>query len=347
MAIHTATQEYTVRVGPLAGIPAVMRSLGCEPAPVFAQSGFKLAQFEDPDIRIPYMAASKLLARCVAATGCRHFGLLVGERSLPSHLGIAGYLLHGAPDVGTALRSLVKYLDLHDQGGVPTLTTTGNRTSLGYAIHLSGVEAADQIYDLSIALACNIMRTLCGTNWHPAETLLMRRAPGDLTPYRRFFRAPLRFNTDESAVVFPTSWLSHRLPSADPLLQQHLEREAEELHAEHHADLTGSIRRLLRQCLTSRQCSAADIARQLGIHERTLNRRLLAEGTSFRQELEQVRHATSQQLLAGTTLALAEIATSLGYADASAFSRAFKRWSGVTPAHWRAEHDGLEAERTR
>ena len=106
--------------------------------------------------------------------------------------------------------------------------------------------------------------------------------------------------------------------------------------------LTGSIRRLLRQCLTSRQCSAADIARQLGIHERTLNRRLQAEGTSFRQELEQVRHAASQQLLAGTTQALAEIATSLGYADASAFSRAFKRWSGVTPAHWRAEHDGRE-----
>jgi len=63
----------------------------------------------------------------------------------------------------------------------------------------------------------------------------------------------------------------------------------------------------------------------------------MAEGTSFRHELEQVRYTVSQQLLSGTTAILAEIATSIGYTDASAFSRAFKRWSGVTPAQWRAQ----------
>ena len=70
------------------------------------------------------------------------------------------------------------------------------------------------------------------------------------------------------------------------------------------------------------------------------------EGTSFRQELGQVRHAVSQQLLAGTTSALAEIATSLGYADASAFSRAFKRWSGTTPAQWRAQLERQSTNRS-
>ena len=342
--IHVAIGDRTVRVGPLAGIPAIMHSLGCEPAPVFADTGFKLAQFEDPDIRIPYTAASKLLARCVAATGCQHLGLLEGERSIPSHLGIAGYLLHGAPNVGIALRNLVKYLDLHDQGGVPSLATTGNSTLLGYAIHISGVQAADQIYDLSIAVACNIMRALCGANWNPTEILLMRRPPRDLTPYKHFFRAPLRFDAEESAIVFPTRWLDHQLPSADPLLQDHLEREAEALHAHQHADLIGDLRRLLRQCLSSRQCTATGIARQLGIHERTLNRQLLAEGTSFRQELGRVRHNVSQQLLTGTNATLAEIATALGYADASTFSRAFRRWSGVAPAQWRAQHAATDEQ---
>lgn len=340
---RSAPSEHTVRVGALAGIPAIMRSLGSEPGPIFASAGFKLAQFEDPDVRISYVAGSKLLARCTVATGCQHFGLLVGERSVPSHLGIAGYLVHTAPDVVTALRSLVKYLDLHDQGGVPTLTSTGNRTLLGYAIHLPGVEAAEQIYDLSMATACNIMRALCGANWNPTKVLLTRRPPRIVTPYNRFFRAPLCFNADESAIVFPTRWLDHQLPSADPLLQRHLEMEANELQSHQTADLRGNLSRLLRQCLKSRECTATDIARQLGIHERTLNRRLQAEGTSFRQELEQVRHAVSQQLLSGTTATLAETATSLGYADASAFSRAFKRWSGVTPAQWRAQHAPIAA----
>ncbi len=320
----------------MVSIPATLRSLGCEPGPVLSSSGFNQAHFEDPDIRISYVSVSKLLARCEAATGCEHFGLLVGERSIPSHLGIAGYLVGSAPDVGAALRSLVKYLDLHDQGGVPALATSGNRTLLGYAINLPGVEAAEQIYDLAITIACKIMRTLCGTNWKANEVLLARRPPRDVTPYKRFFRTPLRFNADESAIAFPTRWLSHQPPTADPLLQHHLIMQADELHVKQHNDLVGNLHSLLRQCLMSRQCSAANIASQLGMHERTLNRRLQKEGTSFRQELERVRYTVGQQLLSGTTATLAEIATSLGYADASAFSRAFRQWSGITPAQWRA-----------
>jgi AraC-like DNA-binding protein len=334
----SASGVHTVRIGPLAGIPATMRSLCCEHGPVFAGTSLKPVAFDDPDFRIPYVEAGKLLACCVAATGCEHFGLLLGQQSAPSHLGIAGYQLHTAPDVDTALRNLVKYLDLHDQGGVPSLATTGERTWLGYAIREPGVEATDQIYDLAIAVACNIMRALCGANWNPSEVLLMRRPPRDLKPYKQFFRASLRFNTDESIVVFPTHWLTHQLPSADPMLQQHLIMEAEALHAHLDSDLTGNLQRVLRQSLISKSYSATDVAEQLGMHERTLHRRLMAAGTNFRQELDQVRYITSQQLLSGTAMVLAEIATSVGYADASAFNRAFKRWSGVTPAQWRAQH---------
>ena len=339
---HSAPRVHTVRIGPMVSIPATLRSLGYEPGPILLSSGFNLAQFEDSDIRISYISAGKLLARCAAATGCEHFGLLVGERSIPSHLGIAGYLVGSAPDVHTALCSVVKYLDLHDQGGVPALTTSGNRTLLGYAIHLPGVAGTDQIYDLAITVACNIMHTLCGRNWNPTEVHLTRRTPRDLTPYKGFFRAPLHFNTEESAIAFPTRWLSHQLPTADPLLHRHLVMEAEALHARQGAGLVDDLHRLLRQYLISRHCTAADIALQLGKNERTLNRRLHLEGTSFRDELEKVRYTVSQQLLAGTTATLAEIATSLGYADASSFIRAFKKWSGITPAKWRAQQAVIE-----
>jgi len=76
------------------------------------------------------------------------------------------------------------------------------------------------------------------------------------------------------------------------------------------------------------------------MHERTLNRRLRAEGTTFQRELEAVRYDTARQLLDETSMTLAQVAAALEYADTSAFSRAFKRWAGATPAQWRARAAG-------
>jgi len=75
------------------------------------------------------------------------------------------------------------------------------------------------------------------------------------------------------------------------------------------------------------------------MHTRTLNRRLLAEGRTFKQVQDEVRYAMSRQLLGNTSMKLAEVAASLGYADASAFIRAFSRWAGTTPDAWRRAND--------
>lgn len=329
-------RESVVRVGPLLGLPALMRELGCDPEPLFRASGFDMARFDDPDARIPYAAGSRLYARCIEASGREDFGLLVGQRASPSSLGISGYILRTAPDVRTALHDLVKHFDLHDEGGLPFVTTTGTGSLLGFAIHQPGVSAAGEIYDLAISVACNIMRGLCGSGWRPSEVLLSRRAPRDPTPWQRFFQAPLRFDAEQSAVAFPTRWLEHRLPDADSLLHRHLEAEAAALRAQRDANLVGALRGVLRQLLAARRTSIGEVARQLGMHERTLDRRLREEGTTYQRELDAVRYATAQQLLADTNMSLARIAAVLEYADGSAFSRAFRRWSGAAPAQWRA-----------
>jgi AraC-like DNA-binding protein len=331
-----AAPAAAVRVGPLMAIPALLQEFGCDAQRLCDGAGLGLAQFEDPDTRIPYLAGSKLLARCVKATACEHFGLLVGQRANASSLGIVGFLLRSAPDVQTALQDLIRYLDLHDDGGVPFLETAGRTSLFGYAILEPEVVAADQIYDLSVAVICNIMRDLCGSAWRPTEVWLERRRPRDAQRYRDFFRAPLRFDAVRSAVVFPSRWLNHRLAGDDPLLHRYLEREAAALSHRHSPDFMGEIRHLLRRLFATRAASSREIARQLGIHARTLNRRLRAEGTTFRRERERVRYAAAQQLLADSALSVARIAAALDYADASAFSRAFKRWSGSSPARWRA-----------
>lgn len=220
---------------------------------------------------------------------------------------------------------------------MPFVETAGEVCLLGYSIQQPGAEASGQIYDLSMAIACNIMHALCGEAWRANEVLFARRRPNDLRPYERFFQAPLRFDAEQSAVVFPTRWLDHRPASADPLLHRHLEREANALHARQDADVAYELRRQLRRMLSTRKTSIASVARQLGMHERTLNRRLPGEGTTFQREYEEVRYTAALQLLGDSRMTLAQIAAALDYADASAFNRAFRRWAGVTPAQWRAE----------
>jgi AraC-like DNA-binding protein len=333
---RSSKREGLVRVGPLSGIVNVTRELGVNPEEVFEHFGITTAHFEDTDFEIPYITAGRVLARCAQATYCPHFGLLVGIRASPSTLGIPGFLLQNASNVGAALRDLIQNLDLHDQGGAPILNIQRNFTLLGYAIHQDSVEGVEQIYDLSIAVGCNIMRRMCGGEWSPREVRLSRRPPPDLRPYRQFYRAPLRFNADRNALMFPNHWLNHRIPSADALLHRHLEREADELHTLRQPNIVNDTRRLMRTSIMTGNCTIRDIAGQLCMHERTLHRRLREEGTSFQLELDAVRYDIARQLLAGSAMPIASIAETLNYSGVSALNRAFKRWTGFTPARWRA-----------
>jgi hypothetical protein len=88
------------------GLPALLRRLGADPAAIVAEAGFDLDVFDDPDNLVSFAARGRLMRQCVTATGCAHFGLLVGQRSGLHHLGLVGLLAKYSPDVGMALRSL-------------------------------------------------------------------------------------------------------------------------------------------------------------------------------------------------------------------------------------------------
>jgi AraC-like DNA-binding protein len=249
---------------------------------------------------------------------------------------LVGFLVQHSPDVGTALRNLLLHLHLHDQGAVPTLETVRENVLLGYAIHERGIEGADQVYDLALAVGVNILRQLCGKAWAPNEVLFSHARPRDIAPYRRFFRAPLRFDTEQSAIVFPARWLAHKVASADPLLRHALEKQIAALGSLSRDDLEGQLRRALRTMLVTGRGSLEHAEQLFSVHRRTLNRRLHAQGTSFHDLVNDVRYGIARQLLETTRLPLAEIAATLDYSDPSAFTRAFKRWSGHAPGVWRA-----------
>lgn len=328
--------DGSARVGPIGAIPQVLRDMGLDPAGVAAATGVELSLFDDPDNAIPFVLMGRLFRECVARSACPHFGLLVGERSSVSSLGIVSRLMQHSPDVGTALSNLVLYLQRQDRGAVPTLMVQYELVLLGYTVYQQGVIATDQIHDGTIAIGCNILRALCGPRFRPLAVLLRRTAPADREPYQRFFNAPVRVDADQSALVFPATWLDHPVSGADAGLYRSLRAEAETSMERMEVDFVIQVRRVLHGLVITGRGSVEQTAFVFGVHRRTLNRRLSARGANFKVLLREVRFEIAQQLLRDTRMPIVDIAEALGYAAASAFTRAFQCWSGQSPAVWRA-----------
>jgi len=327
--------EGHLRVGPLAGFPQLLRELGLDPVEMTRSAGLDLTLFDDPENLIPFAAVGRLLKLCAQQARCPHFGLLIGQQSGLDSLGIIGDLARNMPDADSALHSLILHLHVHDRGAVPVLSVERGVAMLSYLIYQQGVEGTDQIYDGSIAIIFNILRTLCGPTWLPTEVLFSHHRPSDLGPYRHYFQATLRFDMEQTALVFPAKWLDRAVPGADPTLRQQLEQRIAALENLDHRDLVGLLRRLLRVLLTTHRGSLEQVAQLFSMQGRTLNRRLKARGTTFQSLVDEVRYEIARQLLENTRMSICQIAATLDYSDASAFTRAFRRWSGTTPAAWR------------
>jgi AraC-like DNA-binding protein len=335
---RVAAGEARVRVGGMISIPAVLQGLGFDPGPVLAEAGVDGRLFDDPENQISYLSRGHLLDICVARTGCQHFGLLVGQRNGLEALGLVGLLVKYSTDVGTALRSLVRYRHLHVRGAVATLEVEDGWVTLGYATVLQEAEGNDQVGDAAVASIFNIMRSLCGPDWNPAEVRFSHRRPVDVGPYRRFFRAPLRFDAEQYAVEFSAEWLARSLSSDDPMLRRLLQRQIDTLESRHGDDFPGQVRSVLLTGLLTGHGSADQVAALFSMHGRTLHRRLKVFGTNFHQLADECRFEIARQMLGDSTLNVSAIASALDYADVRAFSRAFRRWTGGTPVQWRLKH---------
>ncbi len=332
--------EGAVRVGPLVALPELLRSFGADSDGVAREAGVDPRLLDDPENSIGFVALGRLLALCAARTDCAHLGLALGQRGGLESLGLIGLIAEHSPDVGTALRNLILHLHLHDRGAVPVLSVDGESAFLGYSIYQPGVEGTRQIYDGAVAIIRNVMKALCGADWRPAEALFSHSRPPDLQPFRSFFDAPLRFDAPRTGLVFPARCLAQRLPGADPELRRLLEERIAALEATGAGDLVVQVRRVLHNLLLDGRGTLGQVAELFELHRRTLNRRMRERGLTVKRLIDEVRSEIARQLLSETDLSVMELATVLGYADATAFTRAFRRWSGSGPAAWRAARRG-------
>lgn len=327
-----------LRVGPLVSIPQVLRQFGIAPEAIMRQCGIPPEAFDHPDNALPFRAVCHFTSCCAQAIGREDFGLLVSEAVSPSNLGLVGFLMKQASSVRTAIEDLVRYFHHHDTGAVPFFRVENGMAVLGYAIIDDSTPGSAFVYDGAVAIICNILRALCGPKWAPIEVTLSHGRPAIPARYERHFGRPVRFNAEQSAVFFAESWLDRPIPAADPALYHMLEEQVRLMEETEGHGLAEKVRRLMRVALLSERGSVEHVAASLKMSKRTLERRLEEDGASFRALWDEIRYEVAKHMLRSTTNSITQIGLALKYSEASAFTRAFRKWSGMPPRAWRRHH---------
>ena len=326
-----------VSIGPLLPVPGLLRESAIDPAPLLAAAGLAASVFDDATTRVPFAAAARLLLEAAQATGREDFGLLVGQRFEFGSLGLLSLLMQRAPTVGDALRGLERHLHLHDRGAVVYLKTSQAATAaIGYAVHDPATPGIGLVYDLAMNIGVTMLRTLCGLPWRPLEVHLPHARPRAPLAWRRSFGAPVQFDAPVAEIWFDASCLERQPPQADPVQQIALLQVAQRTETALRLPVAERARHVARALIMTGALTGDRVADALSLHPRTLRRHLAAEGTSLKVVAAAARFDVARQLLRGTSVPLDEIADVLGYAELSAFVRAFRAWAGCPPGQWRA-----------
>jgi AraC-like DNA-binding protein len=207
------------------------------------------------------------------------------------------------------------------------------------------VPGCDISDEFTLAVCVGRFRSAVDGSFRIRTVHLTRPAPAHKTRHASLFDAPVVFGCAESALEIAKESWTLSLPRADATLQELLRNLAHQLElGETGSDLEASVRARLRILLADANSSASTVAHSLGLTERTLQRQLKDAGTSFSRVLDRFREAEAERLITGG-MAFSQVALRLGFADQTAFNRAFRRWKGMCPRQWLDAHSEGASQR--
>ena len=294
----------------------------------------------DPDARVPISDAHARLELAIRATGDTLMGLKAGRAMVLGDAGVADYAISTAATVGEGVDIAMRYARLVNEALDVRLESAGDRALIRMESRVVLPRAAED-FMLSAAFVHHIRVPLMDAP--ELECWLMHAAPEDTSEYVRTF-APARvcFGARCSGFLFDKAHLKKPLNSSDPKLRLVVRQLAERMLAELPATdtITDRLRRMIARELPQGDPSAARAAELLQMSQRTLCRRLEQEGTTYRELLDDLRRQLAMQYLTRRDLSVSEVAFLLGFSQAAAFHRAFKRWTGTTPLDHRRRSSG-------
>jgi len=246
------------------------------------------------------------------------------------------YLVPNCPTIRDVLERVDRYHQLIMQAVCTRVAVEGAEAAWTLQL-VDGLPAPAVVVDLVLGVAVLQTRRLTGWQLPSLEVLLRRPCPRDVSRYQHVFGARVQFGASFDQIRFPSVGLDVRLPLADPVLARVLERAASDLLQKQGTpdDLLAQVRAVLADQLAGGDLQIERTAEVLGTSSRTLRRRLKELGTTHHTLLDEVRLARAEHYLRERRASVDEIAFLLGFSDAPSFHRAFRRWTGKTPAQVR------------
>ena len=305
---------------------------------LFVKLGLDYSALNDPDARFAQDGMTRLWQRAVEITGNPAIGLNLAKVMRPGAMHVVGYALMSSSTLRDSFQRLVRYQRIIAEGADLQFGSTNRGALLTLAIHGDQLPPARQSADGSLASTLAFCRWLTGKPLVPIEVYFQGPPPADIEPYQAVFQAPLRFNAEYHGMLMRHVDMDIALPTANAELAQLHDRFAGDYLARFSdSRVTHQARQVICRLLPQGEPRRETVAQSLHLSERSLQRRLDEEGTSFQQLLDDTRRMLAEQYLARADLALLEVAYLLGFADPSNFFRAFKRWFAMTPGEYRAQ----------
>ncbi len=289
----------------------------------------------DADARVSIAVAHKLLDAVVDAMSDPDFGLKAGRSISSSDIGALGYAMNSAASVRAAIEVAARYIRLINDGLAVRLEVEGGNAIIRLENQVVLPRSAED-FMLSSFYCSHANRLL--RDLSKVECWFIHAEPDNTDEYQRTFApSTVRFAAPFCGIVFDEQYLENPLESADSKLHSVLRKHAEQMLAElpKTHNLTEKVRTLIAAELPHGQPRIGQIARQLSMSSRTLERRLENDGTTFTALLDDLRRGLAEKYVVSRDLSLSEVAFLLGFSHSAAFHRAFKRWTGQTPLVYR------------
>lgn len=327
-----------VRAAGLLGYVDIARSVGLDPFAMLQERGIKASELEDTEWMISARATIGLLEASAERAGRQDFGVLIASNRSYSHFGPVSLLLQHLETPREVVNAIVEFrhllgdtvtIGIEDRDDVALVKLSPLIDELGF-----------QLMSMCVATAYRVLSDSSGGLWQPECVHFMSPRPADTTSFTRFFRTDLEFGSTFDGFSCPPRALAVRNSLADSVMARHARNLLKLMRGGSHQEKTlDHTKYSISLLMGSGQATLAGVAANLGISQRSLQRALENEGSSFAGLLNETRRQFAVRFLRESSLSVGEIATMVGYACSSSFSRWFANEFNETPLAFRARFD--------
>ncbi len=302
-------------------------------------AGLSPQRLADETARLPDRDFVVFIEQAARLAGDDVLGLNLGLAHDVRSSGLPAYVAIASATLREAMLNARRYGAINDTGADYALREAGNAASFRVESASARLRASRHATEFKMGLVVAACRRWIGPGFKPIEIRFAHARASSRRAVERRLGCEVRFGNEATEMLIGVDQLDLPVRGADPYLLAMLVRQADAALAARRdpGRLRGEVERLVLRGLSRGVPTIGDVAEALGIGERTLARRLTGEGAAFRQVVEELRLDMARSYLADPELTLAQVADLLGYADQSAFSNAFRRWTGRSPRRFRAE----------